>query len=228
MLVAAHLEPVAKSVQTFLDLGEPYHDPGVGEFGLENSVFAVGDTFLEVISPVREDTTAGRYLARRGGDAGYMAIFQVPDLPMARRRIADLGVRVVWQMDLPDVAGTHLHPRDVPGAIVSVDAASPPESWRWAGPEWTGGAPKTDPGVGIQSITVATLDPAASAARWAAVLACPRSGTILTLDSGQEVHFEAVTGSGGSQDEGISAITLSMPGHQAAEELIAGVRIRIG
>ncbi len=89
-----------------------------GSFGLQNAVFTAGDTFVEVVSPVREGTTAGRYLERRGGDTGYMAIFQV--------------------------AGTHLRPRDVPGAIVSIDWADPPGSWRWAGPAWTGAAAPHD------------------------------------------------------------------------------------
>jgi len=65
----------------------------VGQFGLTNAVFAVGDTFVEVVAPARPDTTAGRYLERRGGDGRYMAIFQVPDLAAARRRLASLGVR---------------------------------------------------------------------------------------------------------------------------------------
>jgi hypothetical protein len=46
-----------------------------------------------------------------------MAIFQVRDLAAARRRVAGLGVRVVWAADLPDIAATHLHPGDVPGAM---------------------------------------------------------------------------------------------------------------
>lgn len=71
--------------------------------------------FVEVVSPVRPDTTAGRYLARRGSDSGYMAIFQMPSLEEARRRVTDLGVRVVWKIDLDDIAGTHLHPKDIPG-----------------------------------------------------------------------------------------------------------------
>ncbi len=29
----------------------PFHDPGVGRFGLTNAVFAVGDTFVEVVAP---------------------------------------------------------------------------------------------------------------------------------------------------------------------------------
>ncbi len=84
----------------------PFRDPGVGQFGLTNAVFEVGDTFVEVVAPARPDTAAGRYLARRGGEGGYMAIFQVPDLEAARRRLADLSVRVVWTADLPDMAGT--------------------------------------------------------------------------------------------------------------------------
>jgi hypothetical protein len=79
-LVARELEAGSASLRRALHLGEPFHDPGVGEFGLDNAVFSLGDTFLEVVAPVRADTTAGRYLARRGGDGGYMAIFQVADV----------------------------------------------------------------------------------------------------------------------------------------------------
>ena len=147
----------------------PFHDPGVGQFGLTNAVFAVGDTFVEVVAPARPGTTAGRYLERRGGDGGYMAIFQVRDLAAARSRVAGLGVRVVWTAELPDIAATHLHPGDVPGAIVSLDWADPEQSWRWAGPSWTGRVPDHAPG-GVTGLTIEVSDPAAAARRWAAVL----------------------------------------------------------
>ncbi|HTC60533.1 MAG TPA: hypothetical protein VK691_10510, partial [Solirubrobacteraceae bacterium] len=135
VLVAQELEPVAAALRTALGLGEPFRDPGVGEFGLANTVFAVGDCFLEVISPTRPDTAAGRYLTRRGGDGGYMAIFDLEDLDGARSRALGLGVRVVWQLDLPDISGTHLHPADTRGAIVSLDQSRPYGSWRWGGPQ---------------------------------------------------------------------------------------------
>ncbi|HEX4660156.1 MAG TPA: hypothetical protein VH307_22445, partial [Streptosporangiaceae bacterium] len=128
-LVARDCDRVAGELCQAFGLAQPFHDPGVGRFGLTNAVFAVGDTFLEVVAPAQPDTAAGRYLQRRGGDGGYMAIFQVPHLAAARRRLAGLGVRVVWTADLPDIAATHLHPRDVPGAIVSLDWAEPAQSW---------------------------------------------------------------------------------------------------
>jgi hypothetical protein len=183
---------------------------GFGQFGLTNAVFAVGDTFVEVVAPERPDTTAGRYLGRRGGDGEYMAIFQVPDLAAARRRLDGLGVRVVWTADLPDIAATHLHPKDVPGAIVSLDWAAPAQSWRWAGPSWTGQAPEHSPG-GVTGLTIEVNDPPAAARRWAAVLGIAVTGggqgTVVELpDSGQWLRFVLARAARG---EGIAAITIA-------------------
>src|ERR1700731_841210 len=87
-LVAHDCGRVAAELSRAFGGAEPFRDRGVGRFGLTNAVFAVGDTFVEVVAPARADTTAGRYLERRGGDGGYMAIFQVPDLVAARFRFA--------------------------------------------------------------------------------------------------------------------------------------------
>jgi catechol 2,3-dioxygenase-like lactoylglutathione lyase family enzyme len=193
--VARDLEPAAAALRDHLDLDEPYRDPGVGEFGLHNVVFAAGDTFIEIVSPKQDATTAGRYLDRRGGDSGYMAIFQVDDTAATRRRATELGARIVWQADLPDISGTHLHPRDMPGAIVSFDTPLPPESWRWAGPAWTGTAPAHAVG-GITGITVEVDDPAAAAERWAAVLdLAVTADNALTLEGGaQRIAFVPAEG----------------------------------
>ena len=202
----------------------PFHDPGVGQFGLTNAVFAVGDTFVEVVAPAQPDTTAGRYLKRRGGDRRYIAIFQVPDLPTARSRVVGLGVRVVWTADLPDIAATHLHPGDVPGAIVSLDWATPEQSWRWAGPSWTGRVPEHDPG-GVTGLTIEVNDPAAAARRWAAVLGIPAAGRgpamlVELPDQGQRLRFVPAQGGRG---EGITEVTIAgLPG--GGPWMIGGVR----
>jgi hypothetical protein len=135
VLVAAELEPAAQALSTALQLNEPFRDPGVGEFGLANVVVALGDCFIEIVSPTRDDTAAGRHLARQGGDGGYMVLFDLEDLDGARSRAAELGVRVVWQLDLPDISGTHLHPADMRGAIVSLDQSRTYRTSRWGRPE---------------------------------------------------------------------------------------------
>jgi hypothetical protein len=171
-LVARELEPVVADLCAVFELEVAFRDPGVGAFGLANAVMPVGDRFLEVVSPERDGTTAGRFLERRGGDAGYMVILQTGDLAADRARLDGLGVRVVWQIELADIATVHLHPRDVGGAIVSLDQPKPPESWRWGGPEWTKARRSTVAG-DFHSATLEADDPAAMARRWSDVLGRP-------------------------------------------------------
>src|SRR5437899_10409439 len=116
VVVDWELEPLRDQLRSGLGLAEPYADPGVGEFGLRNAVMALGDTFLEVIAPIAESAPARRRLERHG-PGGYMLIVQVDDGPAARRRADDAGGRIVWQADLPDISGTHLHPADVGGTL---------------------------------------------------------------------------------------------------------------
>src|SRR5215475_2511300 len=87
-LVATDCDTTAAKLQEEFGWPEPFHDPGVGRFGLTNAVFPAGDTFVEVVAPIQAGTTAGRYLERRGTDSGYMAIFQMPDLAAARHRVS--------------------------------------------------------------------------------------------------------------------------------------------
>jgi Glyoxalase-like domain len=209
-LVAHDCAQVAGQLHQAFGWPPPFHDPGVGQFGLTNAVFAAGDTFVEVVAPAQPGTTAGRYLERRGGDGGYMAIFQVPDLAAARRRVASLGVRVVWTADLPDIAATHLHPGDLPGAIVSLDWAAPEQSWRWAGPSWTGRVPDHAPG-GVTALTIEVSDPPAASRRWAAVLgiSAADSGDTIVVelpDQGQRLRFVPARGGRG---EGITEMTIA-------------------
>jgi hypothetical protein len=208
VLVAQELEPVAALLRQALGLGEPFRDPGVGEFGLENVVFAIGDCFLEIVSPTTAGTAAARQLERAGGDGGYMVLFDLEDLGGARERAAGLGVRIVWQLDLPDISGTHLHPADVPGAIVSLDRSEPYGTWRWGGPEWTGQKGSGAPGR-LEGITVAVRDPDEAAARWGEVLgvAPAAGGPRLELDGGV-VRFEPAGSAGVEQ---IVAIALQLP-----------------
>ena len=190
-LVGRDLAAIREDIREVLGLGEAYADPGVGKYGLANQVWPIGDTFLEVVSPKQEGTTAGRLLDKRGGDGGYMAIFQVDDLAAARARIAAAGVRIVDQSDRNGASFTHLHPKDVPGAIVSVDAMVPRERWEWGGPDWRDKV-RTNVSVEIRGAEIQGDDPAAMSERWAAVLGCPRERTAddwrLVVDGG-EIRF---------------------------------------
>ncbi|TFG92391.1 MAG: hypothetical protein E4H11_09500, partial [Myxococcales bacterium] len=85
--VARELEPVVEALCDVLDVEVAYRDPGVGVFGLHNALMPLGDSFLEVVSPERLGTTAGRLLERRGGDGGYMVIVQSQARKADRARV---------------------------------------------------------------------------------------------------------------------------------------------
>lgn len=187
VLVARELEPAVAQLRGSFGLGEPFRDPGVAMFGLANAVFAVGDCFLEVVSPVRDDAPAARYLQRAGGDGGYMVMFDLSDLGSARERARQLGLRTVWEIDLEDISGTHLHPADVGAAIVSIDGSRPYGSWRWGGPAWTGARPQPGPGR-LAGVTLAVGDPLAVGERWASLLGLPLSS------AGAEVRIDTDSG----------------------------------
>jgi predicted enzyme related to lactoylglutathione lyase len=225
VLVAAELEPVAERLRAELGLRDPFADPGVAVFGLRNAVFALGDAFLEVIAPTEPGTAAGRYLERHGGDGGYMLIFQLEDLDAARERAHAAGIRVVWQIDLADISGTHLHPADTGGAIVSLDRATPPESWRWAGPDWTGKAGNGAPGR-IEAATIAVVEPDVVAERWARILGVAATGSRIELD-GAVIEFDAA---GAPERERLHEVSLAVSGgvrrgRDAVE--VGGVRFRL-
>jgi hypothetical protein len=166
VVAAAQLEPTVERLQEELGLGEPYNDPAVGFFGLRNAVFALGDTFLEVVSPVELDTAAGRLMQRRGGDCGYMLMFQIDDLAAARARVDKAKVREVLEIDREDIAEVHLHPRDMRGAIVSLSEPRPSPSWPWGGEDW----PQRAAARRVAGATISVADPDDVARRWRAVI----------------------------------------------------------
>ena len=208
-LVGRDLEAARADIVAVLGLGGDYADPGVGKYGLHNAVWPVGDTFLEVVAPTQAGTTAGRLLDKRGGDGGYMVILQVRDLAAARARVAAAGVRVADQFDGDGVAFTHLHPKDVGGAILSIDAMEPWERWHWGGPDWRENV-RTDVSAGIVGAELQASDPDAMSARWSEVLGRDRRGDggcwTIGLD-GSELRFVAVTDGRG---EGVAGFDVAV------------------
>ncbi len=208
-LVARDLAAAHADISAVLGLDYAYDDPGVGKYGLKNAVFPIGDTFLEVVSPKAEGTTAGRLLAKRGGDGGYMVILQVDDLAAARSRVEAAGARIADKFDGDGVAFTHIHPKDVGGAILSLDHMEPKDRWDWGGPDWASHV-RTDVAAAIVGAELQADDPARMAARWAEVLGRPADGEgahwRIALN-GSEIRFAPITDGRG---EGLGAFDVSV------------------
>ncbi|MDA3040669.1 MAG: VOC family protein [Actinomycetota bacterium] len=220
-LVATDLASAEDEVTAALGVRRCFRDPGVGVFGLHNALFPVGDQFLEIVSPTQEGTTAGRQLVKRGGDGGYMVLVQTDDLVGCRRRFADLGIRVVYEAVDEGILGLHLHPKDIGGAVVSIDQTDDPAEWTWAGPEWRDHQDRSVV-TGFAAVEIQAEDPDAMAARWSAVLDRPvRSndgGRVIELDDAAVRFVPVIDGRG----EGVGGFDV-----RAADRALAGTAVDV-
>src|SRR6266481_779560 len=140
-LVANQLAPVVDDLKAVFGLEVGYIDPGVGVFGLENSLVPVGNNFIEVVAPIKEGTAGGRYLKRRGGDGGYMVICQCDSHAAQlerRERATSMNIRIAWERENSGYHGMQLHPADTGGSFFEIDwdAKGEPEgNWEADGPK---------------------------------------------------------------------------------------------
>ena len=224
-LVAKELEPVLEQLDAVFGLKVGFRDPGVGVFGLVNAVMAVGGEFLEVVQPVRDDASAARYLNRRGGDAGYMVIFQAEDALAHRKRLADTGVRLIAESQHDGYIFTHFHPGDCAGVLSSIDQTENDAAWReplsrWppAGKDWRDFP--ADKALGIAAVDIQHPKPEAAAQRWSELFESPvENGTELKFARG---HIRFVPP---RDDDGTGVIGLDIEVKDPAASLAAAKKI---
>jgi Glyoxalase-like domain len=175
-LVAQDLDAIETNFEAVFGLAVCYRDSGVEKYGLHNFLMPLGNSFIEVVAPFQAGTAGGRYLDRRGGDGGYMVILQTGDIAADRARVAELGIRLIFDRADEHSDGIQLHPKDVPGSMLQLSwnegDADPAGPWHAAGPDWLP-AQRLDVVSAITAAELQTEDPAVLAARWSAVLDRP-------------------------------------------------------
>lgn len=178
-LVARELEPVVEDFREVFGIEVAYRDPGVERFGLENALLPIGNQLLEIVAPTREDTAGGRYLDRRGGDGGYMVITQCDDHAPRRKRVEELGIRIVNEFERDDFRNMQLHPKDTGGSFFEIDeqkgqgAHDDDGPWEPAGGDVWKQAQRLHVVNGIAAAEVQCDDPAKVAARWSEIAEIP-------------------------------------------------------
>jgi hypothetical protein len=230
-VVTEDLRETALDIGTVLGVEACYCDPGVGPFGLKNTLWVIGSQFLEVVTPFRAGTAGGRYMERRGGDSGYMFICQVDDIAPRRARAAELGIRVAYEIANPERGhdGIQLHPGDTGGTFWEMDqmlgegtdAVGGP--WWPAGPSWQPYV-RTDRVASITAAEIQSPEPEPLANRWAEMaeleLGTDADGhPQLSIDNATVRFVEAEDGRG----EGLGCIDVATVDRDA---VLAGARAR--
>ncbi len=177
-LVVRDIEQVRADLEAVFGLQVGYTEESMPEsIGLENRILPVGDQFIELVAPVRDDVTGARYLERRGGDGGYMVICQTDDRAGRDARIKELGIRLVGGRDGKVYSFIQLHPKDTGGSFLEVDwhegADDPTPPWTHAaGDNWMPSV-RTHIVDAITGVEIQASEPEAVAARWSEILQLP-------------------------------------------------------
>lgn len=175
-LVSHDLEPIVQDLEAVLGIEVCHRDPAVSMFGLHNALLPIGTSFIEIVSPIKVDTAAGRYLDRRKGDGGYMVILDSDGVDRWQTHMDTIGVRVAAPLVLDGYRGLQLHPRDTGGALLEINCSEGGvdvnAAYHPAGPDWHSHV-RTEIAQFVTGAELQSSDPEKLAAKWSEILRKP-------------------------------------------------------
>jgi methylmalonyl-CoA/ethylmalonyl-CoA epimerase len=101
---------------------EPVHRERMEDQGVEEVLFAVGASYIQLLAATGPDTPVGKYLARRGEGVHHVG-YRVDDLRAALAALKAEGVPLVDQEPRPGSRGTTVafaHPKGFRGVLVEL------------------------------------------------------------------------------------------------------------
>jgi len=101
---------------------EPAHRERVESQGVEEVLFAVGSSYIQLLGALGPDTPVGRFLATRGPGVHHVA-YRVDDVGVALEHLRAEGVRLVDETPRPGSRGTTIafvHPSGMEGVLVEL------------------------------------------------------------------------------------------------------------
>jgi methylmalonyl-CoA/ethylmalonyl-CoA epimerase len=100
----------------------PTHRERVEDQGVEEVLFPVGDSFIQLLGALGPDTPVGAFLAKRGPGVHHLA-YRVEDVAASLARLSDEGVRLIDDVPRRGSRGTliaFVHPTDMEGVLVEL------------------------------------------------------------------------------------------------------------
>ena len=98
------------------------HRETVEEQGVEAVLLDVGESHVELLHPLSDDTPVGRFLARRGPGLHHVA-YGVEDVDATLAQLREQGVRLIDEMPREGIRGSRvafLHPAASGGVLTEI------------------------------------------------------------------------------------------------------------
>ncbi len=98
------------------------HRERVESDGVEEALVAVADSYVQLLTPTRDDSPVARFLASRGEGLHHVG-YRVADCAAALQSVKDHGGRVIDQAPRPGSRGTtvaFVHPKAAFGTLIEL------------------------------------------------------------------------------------------------------------
>lgn len=121
------LEGAAEHYRRTLGL-EPTHREVVSDQGVEEILFRVGTSYIQLLGALGSDTPVGRFLSKRGPGVHHVG-YRVDDIRAALARLRSEGVALVDEQPRAGSRGTMVafaHPKGFGGVLVELVEESGP------------------------------------------------------------------------------------------------------
>ena len=112
----------ALGVYRALGLVEAGHREEVSSQGVRTAFLPVGETRLELLEPLSEDSPVAKFLSRRGPGIHHLC-FAVADIDAALEDLATRGYRLIHSRSVPGAGGRRvafLHPEAGHGVLIEL------------------------------------------------------------------------------------------------------------
>ena len=90
--------------------------------GVEEALLKVAESYVQLLTPVRDDSTVAKYLANKGEGLHHVG-YRVDDCAVALQAIKDAGGRVIDEEPRPGSRGTtvaFVHPKTSFGTLIEL------------------------------------------------------------------------------------------------------------
>lgn len=115
------LDAAVERYRATLDI-EPVHRERVETQGVEEVLFAVGASYVQLLGALAPDTPVGRFLERRGPGVHHVG-YRVDDVAAALDDLRAQGARLIDEAPRPGSRGTTIafvHPSAMGGVLVEL------------------------------------------------------------------------------------------------------------
>lgn len=120
-IAVADLESAVQEYRRALRL-EPAHRERVESQGVEEVLFPLGESFVQLLGALGPQTPVGRFLSSRGPGIHHVA-YRVDDVAAELSRLRAEGIRLVDETPRPGSRGTTIafvHPSGMGGVLVEL------------------------------------------------------------------------------------------------------------